>query len=66
MDEKEYIKGLRRREKKLLERIEKMDVAMKETREMSTLSFMWELLKEAKEELRMIQEKLVSIKTQKE
>ena len=66
MDEKEYIKELRRREKKLLERIEKMDVAMKETKEMSTLSFMWELLKEAKEELRMIQEKLVSIKTQKE
>ena len=66
MHEKEYIKELRRREKKLLERIEKMDVAMKETKEMSTLSFMWELLKEAKEELRMIQEKLVSIKTQKE
>ena len=66
MDEKEYIKELRRREKKLLERIEKMEVAMKETKEMSTLSFMWELLKEAKEELRMIQEKLVSIKTQKE
>lgn len=58
MDEKEYIKELRRREKALLERIEKMRKTMNETVELNTLGFMSELLEEAKKELSMVQDKL--------
>lgn len=58
MDEKEYIKELRRREKVLLERIEKMRKTMNETVELNTLGFMSELLEEAKKELNMVQDKL--------
>jgi hypothetical protein len=61
MDEKEYLKDLRRREKALLERIEKMRKTMNETVELSTLGFMSELLEEAKKELSMVQEKLSSM-----
>ena len=58
MDETEYLKELRRREKLLLERIEKMRKTMDETVELKTLGFMSELLEEAKKELSMVQEKL--------
>lgn len=61
MDEKEYFKELRRREKVLLERIEKMRKTMNETVELNTLGFMSELLDEAKKELNMVQEKLSSL-----
>ena len=58
MDEKAYFKDLCRREKELLERIEKMRKTMNETVELNTLGFMSELLEEAKKELSMVQEKL--------
>jgi len=58
MDKTEYLKELRRREKQLLERIEKMRKTMNETVELKTLGFMSELLEEAKKELSMVQEKL--------
>lgn len=58
MDQDECIK-LRRREKELLKRIERMKKTMNETKEMDTLAFQMQLLKKAKEELRMIQEKLL-------
>jgi ferritin len=61
MDEKEYLKELRRREKVLLGRIEKMRKTMNETVELNTLGFMSELLEEAKKELSMVQEKLSSM-----
>ena len=61
MDEKEYLKELRRREKVLLGRIEKMRKTMNETVELNTLGFMSELLEEAKKELNMVQEKLSSM-----
>ncbi len=53
---------LRRREKALLERIEKMKQTMNETQEMDTLALQMNLLKKAKEELNMIQEKLAKIR----
>jgi hypothetical protein len=49
---------LRRREKELLQRIERMKKSMNETKEMDTLALQMTLLKKAKEELNMIQEKL--------
>jgi len=49
---------LRRREKALLQRIEKMKQTMNETQEMDTLALQMNLLKKAKEELNMVQEKL--------
>ena len=58
MDEKDYLEELRRREKQLLDRIEKMRKTMNETVELNTLGFMSELLEEAKKELTMVQEKL--------
>jgi len=61
MDERAYFKELRRREKELLERIEKMRKTMNETVELNTLGFMSELLEEAKKELSMVQEKLSSM-----
>jgi len=58
MDIKEYREQLQRREKALLERIEKMRKTMNETVELKTLGFMSELLEEAKKELEMVQDKL--------
>jgi ferritin len=58
MDDRDYFKELLRREKELLERIEKMRKTMNETVELNTLGFMSELLEEAKKELSMVQEKL--------
>jgi ferritin len=58
MDDRDYFKELLRREKELLERIEKMRKTMNETVELNTLGFMSELLEEAKKELNMVQEKL--------
>ncbi len=49
---------LRRREKALLQRIDRMKKTMNETQEMDTLALQMTLLKKAKEELNMIQEKL--------
>jgi hypothetical protein len=49
---------LHRREKALLQRIERMKKTMNETQEMDTLALQMTLLKKAKEELNMIQEKL--------
>ncbi len=65
MDEREYFRELRRREKALEERIDKMRKAMNETVELNTLGFMSELLEEAKKELSMVQEKLSGM-TQRE
>ena len=58
MDNKEYLENLQRKEKVLLERIEKMRKTMNETMELKTLDLMSELLEGAKKELEMIQEKL--------
>ena len=60
MDKKEYIEQLRRREKALLERIDKMRKTMNETVELETLDFMSDLLEEAKKELEIVQDKLSS------
>ena len=60
MDKREYIEHLRRREKALLERIEKMRKTMNETVELETLDFMSDLLEEAKKELEIVQDKLSS------
>jgi hypothetical protein len=53
---------LRRREKELLQRIERMKKSMNETKEMDTLALQMTLLKKAKEELNMIQEKLAKVR----
>jgi len=66
MDETEYLKGLRRREKQLLDRIDKMRKTMNETVELKTLGFMSELLEEAKKELNMVQEKLAGVVDQED
>ncbi|MDH4219752.1 MAG: hypothetical protein OEW23_13365 [Candidatus Aminicenantes bacterium] len=66
MDETEYLKGLRHREKQLLDRIEKMRKTMNETVELKTLGFMSELLEEAKKELNMVQEKLAGVVDQED
>jgi hypothetical protein len=60
MDNKEYLKKLRRREKELLVRIDKMRKTMNDTVELDTLGFMSELLEQAKKELSRIQDKLNS------
>lgn len=51
---------MQRREKALLERIEKMRKAMNETVELKTLGFMSDLFEEAKKELEIVQDKLSS------
>ena len=66
MDNKEYVENLRRKEKALLERIEKMRKTMNETVELKTLGFMSELLEEAKKELENIQEKLRSTENEED
>jgi hypothetical protein len=58
MDKEEYLDQLRRREKSLLERIEKMRKTMNETVELETLDFMSDMLEEAKKELEHVQDKL--------
>lgn len=60
MDDREYLENLRRREKELLSRIEKMRKTINETVEMKTLDRITELLDEAKKELEAVQEKLRS------
>ncbi len=50
--------GLRRREAELLKRIERLKKSMHETSELDTLSLKSKLYKEARAELRRIQEKL--------
>lgn len=61
MDDTEYLKQLRRREKELLARIEKMRKTMNETVELGTLGFVSELLEQAKKELSRVQDKLKSV-----
>lgn len=56
--DKERRLKLQRREKELMARIERMKQTMNETKEMDTLALQMRKLKEAKEELRRIQEKL--------
>ena len=51
---------MKRREKALLERIEKMRKTMNETVELKTLGFVSELLEQAKKELEIVQDKLRS------
>ena len=51
---------MKRRERALLERIEKMRKTMNETVELKTLGFISELLEEAKKELEIVQDKLSS------
>ncbi len=65
MDNKEYLEQLRRRERDLLARIEKMRKTMNDTVEIKTLGFMSELLEEAKKELQVVQEKLSSAENEK-
>jgi hypothetical protein len=65
MDDKEYVKQLRRREKELLVRIDKMRKTMNDTVELGTLGFMSELLEQAKKELSMVQDKLKAVTPQK-
>ena len=66
MDKKEYLEQLRRREKSLLERIEKMRKTMNETVELNTLDFMSEMMEEAKKELEIVQEKLRASENEEE
>jgi len=66
MDNKEYLENLRRKERTILTRIEKMRKTMNETVELKTLGFMTELLEEAKKELEMVQEKLSSAENEKD
>jgi len=66
MDNKEYLENLRRKERTILARIEKMRKTMNETVELKTLGFMTELLEEAKKELEMVQEKLSSAENEED
>ncbi|MFC2170071.1 hypothetical protein ACFLRM_05875 [Acidobacteriota bacterium] len=58
MNKTEYIKKLQHREREISERIAKMKASMNETRELSTLEHISKLLKEAKDELGIVQKKL--------
>jgi hypothetical protein len=49
---------LRRREAELLQRIERLKKSMNETTELNTIALKSKLYKEAREELRRVQEKL--------
>ena len=64
MDNKEYTEQLKRREKELLARIEKMRKTMNDTVELNTLDFMSDLFEEAKKELEIVQEKLRNSETE--
>lgn len=59
----EDIVKLRRKEAELLQRLERLRKAMDETKELNTLAFKSKLFKEAREELRRVQEKLVGLET---
>jgi hypothetical protein len=54
----EELGKLRRREAELIERIERLKTSMSRTSEISTLVFKNNLMKEAQDELRRVQEKL--------
>lgn len=60
-DDSEEIARLRRREAELLKRIERLKKSMNETSELKTLAFKSKLYKEARKELRRVQEKLAGI-----
>jgi len=62
MSNEDVIK-LRRKEAALLQRLERLRKAMDETKELSTLAFKGKLFKEAREELRRVQEKLAGLGT---
>jgi hypothetical protein len=62
MSNEDIIK-LRRKEAELLQRLERLRKAMDETKELNTLAFKSKLFKEAREELRRIQEKLAGLAT---
>lgn len=55
---------LRRREKELLERIERLKTSMNRTGEIDTLVFKNKLMKEAQDELRRVQDQLSGVKDQ--
>jgi cell division protein FtsB len=57
-ERKEEIEKLRRREAELIERIERLKTSMSRTSEIGTLVFKNNLMKEAQDELRRVQEKL--------
>ncbi|MDH7513446.1 MAG: hypothetical protein QHH14_10930 [Clostridiales bacterium] len=59
----EDILKLRRKEAELLKRLERLRKAMAETKELNTLAFKGKLFKEAREELRRVQEKLAGLAT---
>jgi len=58
---REEIEKLRKREAELLERIERLRTSIDQTGEISTLVFKNNLLKEAQDELRRVQEKLTGV-----
>ncbi len=62
MSNEDIIK-LRRKEAELLQRVERLRKAMDETKELNTLAFKSKLFKEAREELRRLQEKLAGLTT---
>ncbi len=62
MNNEDVIK-LRRKEAELLQRLERLRKAMAETKELNTLAFKSKLFKEAREELRRVQEKLAGLTT---
>ncbi len=55
---------LRRREAELLQRIERLKKSMNETTELNTIALKSKLYKEAREELRSVQEKLAGTNTE--
>jgi len=58
---KEEIARLRRREAEVLARIELLKRTMSETKALDTLAYKAKLLKEAQDELRRVQDKLVGL-----
>lgn len=52
---------LRRREEEILVRIERLKTSMNETQEIDTLAFKANLFKEARAELRRVQDKLAGL-----
>ena len=58
---KEEIARLRRREAEVLARIELLKRTMSETKALDTLAFKAKLFKEAQDELRRVQDKLVGL-----
>jgi hypothetical protein len=58
---RDEIERLRKREAELLERIERLKTSMSQTGEIGTLVFKNNLLKEAQDELRRVQDKLSGV-----